>query len=422
VLVFGAGVLGSLYAAKLRAAGHEVVVLARGARAAEVRARGLVLEEARTGARTEARVPVVEALGPREAYDLVLVAVRKDQLAGALPALGAHRATPTVLFLVNTAEGPDALARAVGRERVLLGFPGAGGTRVGPVVRYHILAAWQQATTLGEPDGRLTPRLARVAGALLGAGFPVALSRRMDAWLKTHVAWSCPAVHALYMAGGGAAALARTRDGVVLWVRAAREAYAALGASGVPITPPPARLFALLPEPLAVALLHRLLATPTAELVLASHAGAARAEYVQLGEEWRALTRRAGVATPAFDALRPYVDPAVPPVPVGQATLPLRWRELLPAAGAALLGALTLGAAAARAGGAGAPSGRGGRDASGADRGQRSRGRRPAGAGGPPSEVQRQLTPARIDATARPTTPTERTNPGRRADVGRVEG
>jgi 2-dehydropantoate 2-reductase len=373
LLVFGAGVLGSLYAARLRAAGHDVVVLARGARAAELRTQGIVLEEARTGTRTTTRVPVVEALGPGEAYDLILVVVRKDQLAGVLPALGGHRATPAVLFMVNTAEGPDALVRAVGRERVLLGFPGAGGTREGPVVRYHILAARQQATTLGEPDGRRSPRLERVAGALRGAGFPVALSRHMDAWLKTHVAWTCPAVHALYMVGGSTSALARTRDGVVLWVRAVREAYAALRASGVPVTPPLVRLFALLPEPLAVALLRRLLDTPTADLVLARHANAARAEYVQLGEEWLALARRAGVATPAFDALRPYIDPAVPPVSEGQATLPLRWRELLPAAGAALLGALTLAAAATRLGSAGTPSGV---DASGSGRGQRSRPRR----------------------------------------------
>jgi hypothetical protein len=51
-LIFGAGVLGSVYAARLREAGHEVTVLARGERLAELRRDGIVLEEGRTGARS----------------------------------------------------------------------------------------------------------------------------------------------------------------------------------------------------------------------------------------------------------------------------------------------------------------------------------------------------------------------------------
>ena len=45
LLIFGAGVLGSFYAVKLLAAGHAVTVLARGRRAAQRRANGLVAQE-----------------------------------------------------------------------------------------------------------------------------------------------------------------------------------------------------------------------------------------------------------------------------------------------------------------------------------------------------------------------------------------
>jgi hypothetical protein len=41
-----------------------------------------------------------------------------------------------------------------------------------------------------------------------------------------------------------------------------------------------------------------------------------------------------GVLTPAFDRLRPYVDPAVPPIREGSSELPQRWGEMLPWAGA----------------------------------------------------------------------------------------
>ena len=42
-LIFGAGVLGSFYAVKLLACGHEVTVLALGRRDAQLRADGLVV-------------------------------------------------------------------------------------------------------------------------------------------------------------------------------------------------------------------------------------------------------------------------------------------------------------------------------------------------------------------------------------------
>jgi hypothetical protein len=40
--------------------------------------------------------------------------------------------------MVNTAVGADELLEAVGRERVLLGFAGAGGTRTGYVVHRNL--------------------------------------------------------------------------------------------------------------------------------------------------------------------------------------------------------------------------------------------------------------------------------------------
>ena len=45
ILVIGAGVLGSLYAARLQAAGHDVSIMARGERLEQIRARGILLQE-----------------------------------------------------------------------------------------------------------------------------------------------------------------------------------------------------------------------------------------------------------------------------------------------------------------------------------------------------------------------------------------
>jgi 2-dehydropantoate 2-reductase len=44
ILVFGAGVIGTVYASKLRQAGNSVTVLARGARLDDIRRHGPILE------------------------------------------------------------------------------------------------------------------------------------------------------------------------------------------------------------------------------------------------------------------------------------------------------------------------------------------------------------------------------------------
>jgi hypothetical protein len=189
-------------------------------------------------------------------------------------------------------------------------------------------ARWQQATTVGELDGRVTPRLTAIARAFADAGFPVAISPRMAAWLTTHITWTLPVSTALYMVGGDIYRLARTRDALVLIVRAIRENFGVLRALGIPITPAALHVFDRLPEPLLIAFLRRLFATPTADLVIARHANAARDEYGAVAHDWRARAGRASVPTPAGARLDRYIDPAVPPIADGSATIPLAWRSM----------------------------------------------------------------------------------------------
>jgi 2-dehydropantoate 2-reductase len=70
VLVYGAGVIGTLYGAKLADAGHKVTVIARGRRFADIRQHGLVLEDMVHGRRWTAEVKTVERLSPDDESDL----------------------------------------------------------------------------------------------------------------------------------------------------------------------------------------------------------------------------------------------------------------------------------------------------------------------------------------------------------------
>jgi 2-dehydropantoate 2-reductase len=306
ILVFGAGVLGSLFAARLHEAGHDVHLLARGARLAQLREHGVVLIDALTERRTVTPVPLVERLDPDDAYDCVLVPVRKNQIPGVLPVLAANRHTPSVLFLHNNAAGATELVAALGPERVLLGFPTAGGIREGYAMRVFAAGA-DVPLPLGEIDGRTTERLARIAVALGQAGLPVEIRGDMEAWLTTHVALILPLACAIYVAGCDPQRLAHMPGTLKLAVRAFRENLHVLRTLRRPIAPAPLRLLSLLPDALLVLRLQRTLSGELARVALAGHAAAARDEMACLAREFRVLVERAGVATQAAETLYQHI-------------------------------------------------------------------------------------------------------------------
>lgn len=321
ILVYGAGALGSLYAARLQESGQDVTLLARGERLAQLQKYGLVLRDSESGQQTITPVNLVEQLGPDDCYDVVLVLVRKNQLREVLPNLAANRHSPTFLFMVNSASGPEELMQAVGQERVLLGFAGAGGTREGHIVSALILSGQSQPTTIGELNGQTTPRLQAIAEALRQAGFPVAIEANMDAWLKTHVALVSPIAQAIYLAGGSNYRLARTRDGLILLHRAICEGFQVLQALNIPITPARLQNVVDTPEPEMIASWQKTMSTSRAEMTMARHACAARDEAQQLADEFCALISLTTVATPAIHQLYAYLDPVTPPLPEGSAEI-----------------------------------------------------------------------------------------------------
>ena len=329
VLVYGAGVTGSIYAARLARAGVDVSLLARGQRLDDIREHGVVLEDDATGQRLVTHVPTVSTLASQDAYDLVLVMVRKNQVASVLPALVANRHTPCVLFLMNSAAGHSGVIEALGFERVLLGLSGVGGVRDGYLIRCAVGAGKQRPrVVIGEPFGVDSERLGWISKVLTRSGFAVTASRNIDAWLKTHVALISPIANALCLAGGDVHRLSRTRDGLILMIRAIREGLRVLTARGVPITPVGVRLINWMPEPVLVFVSSRLLDTRFAELWVAGYANAARDEMRLLADEFRVLARSTSVPTPAMEILYDYTDPAPPVTRVGSSRISLDWRRV----------------------------------------------------------------------------------------------
>lgn len=314
ILVYGAGNIGSLYAALLKEVGEEVSLLARGKHLDDIRERGILLEEFSSGKQTTTNVKTVACLAPGDAYDLVLVILPKNHVEEVLPILAQNRQSPNVMFFGNNAAGAGEMVEALGRTRVLLGFPGAASVTYNDSIRYHILSQQEQPTTIGELDGSQSPRIKAIANTFRSTGFPVSISANMDAWLKTHVAEISPTANALYMVALNIHRLARNRDALLLMLRAIREGYKVLSKIGVPITPKKHRLFQWLPEPLLIVLMRRKLENKTARIKL-GHAVEARDEMKTLADEFRKLIRKAGIDTPSIDTLYRYLNEESEPVP-----------------------------------------------------------------------------------------------------------
>ena len=309
ILVYGAGNIGSLYAAKLNGAEHDVTILARGARLHAIREHGILLQDFRSGQKSTTRIEAVERLAPEVAYDLVLVILPRNSVSEVLPILAANRNSPSVMFFGNNAAGPEEMIDSLGRKRVLLGFPGAAAVPHDEYIRYVILDQRDQPTTIGELDGSESTRIKAIANALQSAGFPISICPNMDAWLKTHVAEISPTANALYVAGSDLDALQRNRNALVLMFRAIREGHRVLTALGIPITPSSHRIFRWMPMFILVAITRRKLSDKAWSIKI-GHAVAARDEMTSIADEFRELARKSGIATPAIDQLRTYLDEA----------------------------------------------------------------------------------------------------------------
>jgi 2-dehydropantoate 2-reductase len=310
ILVAGAGVIGSVYGGKLLQAGHEVVMLARGERLVDLQREGLVLEEAGSGQRIVLPVGVVASTGPEDRYDLVMAPLQRDQMPGILPMLSDLRRSPDVLFFGNAVGLTASLNQALGRP-AMFGFPGAGGIRDGAVIRYVLIP--RQKTMLGAPDDRASTRARHLQAVFGEAGLPTTISGNVEEWLTAHCAFIVPIAFALYRCDTDASRLADDPSGLLLMVRASRQAFRALRATGNAEVPMNLRvLYLRMPSAFAVGYWRRVLAGPRGELWFAGHSRAAREEMTSLAAQLLATVHRTGRPSRDLDALLGKPPPPTP--------------------------------------------------------------------------------------------------------------
>ncbi len=307
-LFFGAGPLGSLYAHLLHESGADVTVLARGERHAWLAEHGLQLVNEITGERGASRVNVVSELRSDDEYDLAIVLIRKNKLSPVFETLNARPAIRNILFMGNNALGFDEYLQHLPPERLLFGFPGAGGGIIDQVVQYadrEKPKGSRRPVTIGEVDGQESERTRAIRSLFESAGVPVAVTSDIDGWLKYHAALVSPLVCALYKHDCDAQEVAKHSDTLCTIVRAAKEGGRVLRSLGYHKRQPfRFNLFYWLPEFMSVLALKQLLQSRFAEVAFAMHAKAARDEMEGLAFEFQTLAARTRIETPCIDMLR----------------------------------------------------------------------------------------------------------------------
>lgn len=305
ILVYGAGVIGSIFAAKLSLSGNDVTVLARGKRLEEIRSEGIVLYRPGSHKKEIARTKAIDHLSPEDRFEYIFVVMQRTQVDSVLENL-AHNCSENIVFVVNTAAGYEEWKRAVGAERLLTGFPSAGGERLSGGVRYFVgrgLMRAFQTTTFGEANGEKSQRVANLIGLFRHAGIPCVDCTDMDAWQKTHVAMVTSIANALYGHNCDNKRLAASWKDVRNMVLGVKEGFGVLEKLGIQITPRKLAFWRL-PTGMMTAAMKAFMGTQLAELTMAKHCIAARAEMVALQAEFDWLIQKSGLQTPHIDLLR----------------------------------------------------------------------------------------------------------------------
>jgi 2-dehydropantoate 2-reductase len=189
ILMFGRGVIATIYGRVLDAAGHDVEFYVRPGRAAEY-ADGVQLDwiDGRRKPfgrqiRESYRPSLRESIDAGDDFDLIVLSVGHHRLAEAAAFLAPRVGGATVLVFGNIWEEPLTAIAPLPADQVVFGFPQAGGGFLEDGVLYGGLLP---SVIIGVTEAMPTPREREVIAAFRSAGLAARRENDMRGWLWLH--------------------------------------------------------------------------------------------------------------------------------------------------------------------------------------------------------------------------------------------
>ncbi|MFV0413372.1 MAG: ketopantoate reductase family protein [Oscillospiraceae bacterium] len=309
ILVYGAGVIGCEMAHILCRAKQQVTLLARGAWGETLQKNGLIIRHYAQMHTTTDHIPVIEALAPGDVYDLIFVVMQHGQLPQVLPVVAQNHSRHVVLVgnNMNAEQAARTLAASPVEKEVAFGFQGTGGRREnGKVISVH---AGVGMTVGGLRAPLSAPFASLLKEAFAGTRYRLTQEENMDAWLKCHMAFILPIAYVCYATNFHLPKA--TGHQLDMAMEAALEGYAVLKKLGYPIRPANSEEAFGPGRKKTKALLWGMAKTPLGRLAASDHCKNAGAEMLALDKAFTALNQQAGIATPAWNALRAEGAPRI---------------------------------------------------------------------------------------------------------------
>jgi 2-dehydropantoate 2-reductase len=233
IAILGAGGVGGYYGALLARAGHDVVLYARGANLAAIRANGITIRDANGSF----SVPIGATNNPDElgGAEFAIVAVKSYSLMEIAPvALALAHGGAAILPLLNGVEAADDLQRAgVPRDMLLGGQTNVSAFKAEPGVIQRAL--WKERVVLGELDGVLSARVMALVEALRSGGIEAIATTNIHVELWRKFNMLCAMAAACGMSRSDVGGIRDTELGHLLIERAVAEIAAVGRARGVAI-------------------------------------------------------------------------------------------------------------------------------------------------------------------------------------------
>ena len=302
ILVYGAGIIGSIYASKLYEANIDITLLARGKRYESLKQNGVIINDVLSGKQIVSKLPLTQHLNPSDFYDLIIVTVRLDQLDSVKTKLKENTACQAIMFMLNNPDNLQQLIQEFPTKKIILGFPGAGGTYNNYQINYVQIK--EQKTTIGDIDGNITGLTTEIKEILEQAAFKVAISTNMQAWLKTHAVFVTCVAAAIMKENGDSVQLGKNKDSVQMMVKSINEGFRACQKIGMPIAPANLKIiFMTMPLWFSVWYWQKAMQGKTGTLAMAPHANAAKDEMQLLARKVLDIVHSSSVSTPTLDNL-----------------------------------------------------------------------------------------------------------------------
>lgn len=278
VLIFGAGVIGSLFAARFIESGFDVTVLARGERLRDLQENGL--RYSAKGKIITLTVSAIEMLANDDVYDFIFVPVRYDQMKSALTVLKDNK-SKNIVTLAN-AVFYDNWVSIIG-DRLIPGFPGAGGDIKNGILHAKFNSKRLMGTVFGEINGQKTERLNRLIQLFEQSGLPYTVEDNIQAFHLSHAAIIAPIRN--FYTDSGIVDMKTAKSSAVLGKLAKdiKDNFAILEKKQIPVTPANTKIIAKLPNWVIVFAFRLMLLFPfTKDVLFGDHAKRAKDEPLLL--------------------------------------------------------------------------------------------------------------------------------------------